>query len=128
MFLQLFCNLYLLALLAVVPPPSLLSVDSQRLSVRVAGRQVRITGLQLRLLLYLWDRRDWVLSRTQIIDEVWGHGADVSVKVVDVHVCRLRRRLAEAGGLVEAVRSYGYRLNTESEHQDGSLPARIQSH
>ncbi len=124
---QPFCNLCLLALLAIVPPPSLLAVDSQRLSVRVAGRPVRLTGLQLRLLLYLWDRRDWVLSRTQIIDEVWGHGADVSVKVVDVHVCRLRRRLAEAGELVEAVRSYGYRLNTESGHLDDSLAAGTQS-
>ncbi len=89
----------------------LLDVDPERLWVRVEGQHVSLSGLQLRLLVYLWKHRTWVKSRGQILEEVWGCGVDVNDKAVDVHVCRLRRRLGAAGLLLESVRSFGYRLN-----------------
>ncbi len=92
----------------------LLEVDPERLWVRVEGQHVRLTGLQLSLMLYLWKHRNWVKSRGQILEAVWGCGVDVNDKAVDVHVCRLRRRLGAAGTLLESVRSFGYRLHAES--------------
>jgi two-component system phosphate regulon response regulator PhoB len=90
-----------------------LEIDLTRLSVRVNGRVVRLTGLQLKLVLHFARHPDWTFSRGQLLREVWGdefaHG---NPKVVDVVICRLRQRLGTAGTLIESVRSLGYRMSS----------------
>lgn len=91
-----------------------LDVDIERLSVRVHGRTVNVTGKRLQLLLCLARRPDWVRTREQLLKELWGReGATRPLKSVDVVVCRLRRDLGVAGELIESVRSFGYRLRDE---------------
>jgi DNA-binding response OmpR family regulator len=87
-----------------------LEVDLERLSVRVRGKQVHMSGLQLKLLMHLARHADWVLTRSQLIAAVWGLDEVRDPKVVDILVCRLRRRLGVAGRLIESVRSFGYRF------------------
>ena len=88
-----------------------LEFDFDRLRLRVRGRTVAVDGLQLRLLLHFACHPDRVLSRAQLLAEVWGEeGRDP--KVVDVLVCRLRKRLDVAAHRIESVRSFGYRFNT----------------
>ena len=88
-----------------------LEIDIDRLRVRVGGRAVAVDGLQLRLLLHFARHPDRVLSREQLLAEAWRAGAH-DPKVVDVLVCRLRKRLGVAARLIESVRSFGYRFNT----------------
>ena len=92
-----------------------LELDVDRLRVWVNGRPVALEGLQLKLLLCLARRPDWVFSRDRLLAEIWDADADRNPQAVDVVVCRLRRRLGAAGRLIESVRGFGYRLRSSHE-------------
>jgi two-component system, OmpR family, phosphate regulon response regulator PhoB len=91
-----------------------LEVDVERHKVKVAGREVSLTALEMRLLVDLMERRGRVQSREALLDRVWGYSSFVTTRTVDTHVKRLREKLAEAGAFVETVRGAGYRF-TEGE-------------
>ena len=94
-----------------------LALDVHRLQVSVRGTPVRVSGLQLKLLLHFMRHPDWVFSREQLLSEVWGGDAsERDPKVVDVLVSRLRRRLGPAAGdHLESVRHFGYRLRAAAD-------------
>jgi two-component system phosphate regulon response regulator PhoB len=87
-----------------------LRVDPEAHRVWVAGAEVELTALELRLLLTLHERRDRVQSRATLLDVVWGIEADITTRTVDTHVKRLREKLGAAGAYVETVRGVGYRF------------------
>jgi two-component system phosphate regulon response regulator PhoB len=51
-----------------------------------------------------------VFTRTQIVDAVRGADYSVTERAVDVQIVGLRRKLGEAGALIETVRGVGYRF------------------
>jgi two-component system phosphate regulon response regulator PhoB len=87
-----------------------LRVDRAAHRAWVAGQEVALTALELRLLLMLLDRRGRVLTRDLLLDEVWGSNADVTSRNVDTHVKRVREKLGAAGEYIETVRGVGYRF------------------
>ena len=78
--------------------------------VTVGGKAIELTAIEFRLLDKLIERRDKVLSRTQLLESVWRAQPDIQTRTVDMHVQRLRAKLGDAGEWVETVRSVGYRL------------------
>lgn len=90
-------------------PGAGLDIDPHRLSVTLDGQEVRLTPTEMRILLLLSQDPGGVVSRTEILTEVWGHGWDSDHRVIDVHVQRLRRKIGAAR--VETVRGFGYRLD-----------------
>ena len=56
---------------------------------------------------------DKVYSRSQLLDQVWGHSVYIEERTIDVHIRRLRKILAEHGceDLVQTVRGFGYRFS-----------------
>lgn len=87
-----------------------LRVDRETREVTVGGEEVRLTVLELELLLFLYDRRDSVQSRDALLHHVWGMQGDVTTRTVDTHVKRLRQKLGAAAEHVQTVRFYGYRF------------------
>jgi DNA-binding response OmpR family regulator len=85
-----------------------LVVDRLSRRVSVFGRPVELTFREFELLAHLAGHPDRVLTREQLIDTVWNH-AGGSGRTVDVHVARLRRKLADARGALQTVRGVGYR-------------------
>ncbi len=86
-------------------------------------QEISLTALELRLLLMLHDRRGRVLTRDQLLDEVWGSHADVTTRNVDTHVKRVREKLGVAGDYIETVRGVGYRFSAEDPPGDsGGAP------
>ena len=76
-----------------------------------ASEEIRITPTELRLLAYLVRRRGLVLSKHQLLTQVWGYDA-YDPNVVEVHVSALRRKLEAHGPrILHTVRGLGYRLN-----------------
>jgi two-component system OmpR family response regulator len=74
------------------------------------GQALALTPTELRLLAFLIRHRGLVLSKTQLLSQVWGYDA-YDPNVVEVHVSALRRKLEEHGPrLLETVRGLGYRL------------------
>ncbi len=102
---------------AVEPSPSrpaesgLLRIDAEAHRVWVGKREVELTPLEFRLLQILHERRDRVLSRATLLEEVWGSSG--GSRTVDTHVTRLREKLGRVGRLIQTVRGIGYRLAAE---------------
>jgi two-component system, OmpR family, phosphate regulon response regulator PhoB len=91
--------------------PLELDVDGYHLFVD--GREVHVSTLEMRLLVYLVEHRGRVRSREDLLEDVWGYKPDVSTRTIDTHVKRLRDKLGDAGSLIETVRGTGYRLSAE---------------
>lgn len=84
-----------------------------RHEIRVGGRDVSLTYKEFALLCLLCENRGTVLTRTVLMDRIWGLGAERENRTLDVHIRTLRSKLGEAGGLIETVRGIGYRLKEE---------------
>jgi DNA-binding response OmpR family regulator len=89
------------------------TIDLDTRRVLVAGQAVRLRTKEFDLLAALAARAGVVLTRDQLLERVWSETFDRDTRTVDVHVSRLRDRLAAAGANVEieTVRSVGYRLS-----------------
>jgi hypothetical protein len=85
-------------------------IDREAMRVQCGGREVRLTATEFRLLECLVAHAGHILSRPQLRDRVWGHGADVSERTIDVNVGRLRRALSRAheSNPIRTVRDFGY--------------------
>jgi DNA-binding response OmpR family regulator len=90
-----------------------LELDPIHRSARFAERRLDLTKTEFDLLLCLAERRGEILTRRLLLELVWGYRFDPGTNVVDVHVNRLRRKLAEAGGsaVVRTVRGIGYAVD-----------------
>jgi two-component system, OmpR family, response regulator len=85
-------------------------VDEQAGLASRAGRELGLTPTELRLLAFLVRHRGLVLSKHQLLTQVWGYDA-FDPNVVEVHVSALRRKLERHGPrILETVRGLGYRL------------------
>jgi two-component system response regulator MtrA len=81
--------------------------------VRRNGQTVALTPMEFDLLVALLRRNGAVVSRIELLAEVWGHSAAVLTRTVDTHVGELRRKLEQdpsAPRHILTVRKAGYRL------------------
>ncbi|MGM9593489.1 MAG: response regulator transcription factor [Candidatus Onthomonas sp.] len=92
-----------------------LSVWPKKHTVRVAGEEVSLTRKEFDLLCLLLKNEDQVVTREQLIQEVWGYAYQGESRTVDVHVRTLRQKLGQAGELIETVRGVGYRIRRRSD-------------
>lgn len=76
---------------------------------------VELANKEFRILEYLMQNRNQVLTRTMIADRVWDYDFLNATNVIDVHIRSLRRKLGDAPGgrLIETVRGVGYRMGTD---------------
>ena len=81
-----------------------------RHEVRIGGRGVELTRTEFRILQFLASRPGWVFTRTQIVRSVHGEDYPVTGRSVDVQVAALRRKLGDAGSLIQTVRGVGYKM------------------
>jgi DNA-binding response OmpR family regulator len=90
-----------------------LVLDPARHEVRIAGMPVALTHVEFRILQTLLEADGRVLSRDQLLDAVYGaEQSDVLDRTIDVHIRRLRDKLADdpdAPRYVATVRGAGYR-------------------
>ncbi|MCF0253467.1 MAG: winged helix-turn-helix domain-containing protein [Duodenibacillus sp.] len=87
-------------------------LDEEFLACEVGGRDVRLGVIEFKLLAILAASPGRVWSRSQILERIWGYNEDIDERTVDVHVLRLRKRLAgtAAEDMIETVRGAGYRF------------------
>lgn len=90
-------------------------LDPVRHEVRVRGEEVRLPLKEFELLELLMANAGRVLTRSTIIDRVWGHDYVGDTKTLDVHVKRLRSRIEADPAqpkLITTIRGLGYRFET----------------
>ncbi len=85
-------------------------VDLQKGKVYRGGQEVVLTAMEYKLLLVFLRNRGQLLSRGQILNQLWDAAGDyVNDNTLTVYVKRLREKLGD--GLIQTVRGIGYRLN-----------------
>lgn len=90
-------------------------VSTSTRTVLRGGESVELTPKEFDLLVALLERRGAVISRQELLKEVWGYGnAAVNTRTVDVHLSELRRKLEDDPSnprYLLTVRKAGYRLS-----------------
>ena len=104
-----------------------LVLDPARRHVRRGGTAIDLTAKEFAILECFMRRPDQVLSRTQLIAQVWDFGFSADSNVVDVYVASLRRKIDRPFGTssLETVRGAGYRLRetAQTDHGQDAAPA-----
>lgn len=90
-----------------------LQVNFSRHRVTSAGREIGLTAKEFLLLRALIMAKGRVLSRQQLLDQVWGYDYYGDQRTVDVHIRRLRQKLGPSAQLVATVKGFGYRARIE---------------
>jgi two-component system phosphate regulon response regulator PhoB len=90
-----------------------LQLDPHSHRVSLQGTELSVTPIEFRLLHFFMTHPDRVFTRQQLLDQVWGNGAYVEERTVDVHIRRLRKILetSEHDKLIQTVRGAGYRFS-----------------
>ena len=91
------------------------SVDVKKHEVKVAGEIVTLTLKEFELLERLMRNQNIVLTRDQLLEDIWGYDFDGETRTVDVHVRTLRQKLGEKGDIIKTVRGVGYRIGGGNE-------------
>ncbi|HAB94715.1 MAG TPA: DNA-binding response regulator [Lachnospiraceae bacterium] len=92
-------------------------VNTNDRSVLRAGRKVELTAKEYTMLLYLMRNKNTVVTRQQIVTNVWDADSDIASNIVDVYIRFIRKKLNEGGheDLIHAVRGVGYMLKDGRE-------------
>lgn len=87
-----------------------LEIDLDRHKVTRSGQDIELTPKEFKLLEYLAINKDKVLSRTKIMENVWGFDFDAETNVVDVYIRYLRQKLDNGfeTKLIKTIRGFGY--------------------
>jgi len=88
-------------------------IDFEKAEARKNGTPVSLAAKELHLLRYLINHRGKVLSRDELLQEVWEYQPDVSTRTVDVHIAWLRQKLEANPQFpkhILTVRGSGYRF------------------
>ena len=89
-------------------------VDFEAGEVLKAGRPVSLAGKEMQLLRYLIEQRGKVVSREELLQNVWEYQSDVSSRTIDVHIAWLRQKLEDqpqTPRYIHTVRGKGYKFS-----------------
>lgn len=90
-------------------------IDFEKGDVRRQGNPVLLAAKELQLLRYLVDRRDTVVPREELLQNVWEYQSDISSRTIDVHIAWLRQKLEanpQTPQFIHTVRGVGYRFSS----------------
>lgn len=90
-----------------------LVIDLKCHRVERAGRRIHLRPMEYRLLEFLMRHHGQVVTRTMLLEQVWGYNFDPNTNVIDVHINRLRSKIDKEfdGALLHTVRGVGYKLD-----------------
>ena len=90
-----------------------IDIDFKKFETTRNGRAIDLTAREYALLRFLIEHRDGAVSRSEILEEVWGGEVEVFPRTVDTHVANLRKKLEDDPSdprHIVGVRSVGYRF------------------
>ena len=87
-----------------------IQMNTGKHEVTAGGEVVQLTLKEYELLKRLIKNPNMVLTRDQLLEDIWGYDFDGETRTVDVHVRTLRQKLGSCGECIETVRGVGYRM------------------
>ena len=103
-----------------------LEMDLLARVVRRAGREIALQPREFALLAYFMRHAGQVVTRTMLLERVWGYHFDPQTNVIDVHVSRLRGKIDKGfdSPLIHTVRGVGYCFRAPTREESRLAPAR----
>jgi DNA-binding winged helix-turn-helix (wHTH) protein len=101
--------------------PGTVRLDHAARRLLLGTTEVALTHLEFELLAYLVRNQSRAVTRSELLERVWNYETAAGDRTVDVHVRRLRRKLAGAWTLT-TVRGYGYRFDGWHEIAPAAVP------
>jgi DNA-binding response OmpR family regulator len=101
--------------------PRTVQLDHSARRLLLGTTEVALTHLEFELLAYLVRNQSRAVTRSELLERVWNYETAAGDRTVDVHVRRLRRKLAGAWTLT-TVRGYGYRFDGWHETAPAAVP------
>ncbi len=94
-----------------------LRVDCLQRIVWRDGKRIDLTDKEIKLLMILMESPGKVISRTLLLERVWGYSFDPQTNLIDVHMSKLRAKIDKGFSqpLIKTLRSVGYCLGTEEK-------------
>lgn len=92
-------------------PPYL--IDTERHTVAVAGEPVKLTQKEYELIVFLFKNIGRIVSRSHLLESVWGTNPDINTRTIDTHMSRIRTKLGifpDSGWRLSSIYQHGYRL------------------
>ncbi len=89
-----------------------LSINTTNHSVNLAGKDLELSPKEFEILYYMAVNKGIALSRDKLVNNLWGYDYDGDVRVIDVHIMRLRKKLQ--GRFIHTVRGMGYKFEVKS--------------
>lgn len=85
-------------------------INSEEFTVTKDGEPVELTLKEFMLLKFLAENRGRVLTRSFLLDKIWGYEYFGESRTVDVHIRHLRSKLGDDDSLIKTVRGIGYKI------------------
>ncbi|MGF1563418.1 MAG: response regulator transcription factor CtrA [Geminicoccaceae bacterium] len=100
-----------------------LVVNLDTRSVEIDNRQLHVTGKEYRILELLSLRKGTTLTKEMFLDHLYGGVDEPEVKIIDVFICKLRKKLAAASGGEQYIRTVWGRGYMLAENDDDAIEA-----
>lgn len=95
-----------------------LVIDTNSNRVTIDDNEVSLTKKEFEILLLLAQASPNVLTRSEILNSVWGDNEFVLDRTVDVHITRLRKKLGDYASIIVNRSGFGYYFNLESTSEE----------
>ena len=88
-----------------------LIINPKTREVKNEGDQIELTFKEYELLMYLIENSSRVVSRDELLNQIWGYEYDGESRTLDIHIRTLRQKLGKVGtDCIKTIRSVGYRF------------------
>jgi two-component system alkaline phosphatase synthesis response regulator PhoP len=93
-----------------------LTINTKTREVKNDGKIIELTFKEYELLIYLMENNSRVVSRDELLNQIWGYEYDGESRTLDIHIRTLRQKLGNIGtDYIRTIRSVGYRFVKDEE-------------
>ena len=83
--------------------------------IKVQNQQILLALKEYELLCYLIEAEGKVVTREQLLRDIWGYSFDGESRTIDVHIRKLRQKLGSCASLIQTVKGVGYRIGDPND-------------
>lgn len=89
-----------------------ISINADSKQAKLASNDVGLTGMEFSLLYYLAVNKNRAVSRSELLDKVWGFENEVETRATDDMIKRIRKKLSDAGSnlKIDTIWGYGFKI------------------
>lgn len=87
-----------------------MAINSNTHEVTIGNRHLELTSIEFKILKFLAQHPNWVMSREKIIHNVRGEDSFITLRTIDVHMSSLRKKLGASSSIIKTVHGEGYKF------------------